>query len=133
MEFYLAIAKEYFDVRDKKHYLFGDFTILDTREREVIYNEIEDKENEIEKYFNNDLNIDIYIYIIDCKIQQKVIGLMNKYFYKKILPNTQLLNITDRDIFDNSNDYNEYIKDLICLEVYNKYCNHQIKLKNNIY
>ena len=54
---------------------------------------------------------------------------MNKYFYKKIIPNIQLLNITDRDIFDNSNDYNEYTKDLICLEVYNKYCNHQIKLK----
>ena len=56
---------------------------------------------------------------------------MNKYFYKKILPNIQLLNITDRDIFDNSNDYNEYIKDLICLEVYNKYCIHQSKLKDN--
>ena len=64
IEFYLSIAKEYFDIRDKKHYLFGDFTILDTREREVIYNEIEDKENEIEKYFNNDLNIDIYIILI---------------------------------------------------------------------
>ena len=38
---------------------------------------------------------------------------MTKYFYKKILPNIQLLNITDRDIFDNSNDYNEYTKDLI--------------------
>ena len=48
----------------KKHYLFGDFPILDTREREVIYNEIEDKENEIDKYFNNDLNIDIYIILI---------------------------------------------------------------------
>ena len=34
---------------------------------------------------------------------------MNKYFYKKILPNTQLLNITDKDIFGDSND-NEYIK-----------------------
>ena len=55
---------------------------------------------------------------------------MNKYFYKKILPNIQLLNITDKDIFDDSNDYNEYIKDLICLEVYNKYCKHQIILKN---
>ena len=64
VEFYLSIANEYFNIRDKKHYLFGDFPILDTREREVIYNEIEDKENEIEKYFNNDLNIDIYIYII---------------------------------------------------------------------
>ena len=131
IEFYLSIAKEYFDIRDKKHYLFGDFPILDTREREVIYIEIEDKENEIEKYFNNDLNIEIYI--IDCKIQQKVIGLSNKYFYKKILPNIQLLNITVKDIFDDSNDYNEYIKDLICLEVYNKYCKQQIKLKNNIY
>ena len=56
---------------------------------------------------------------------------MNKYFYKKIIPNIQLLNITDRDIFDNSNDYNEYIKYFICLEVYNKYCIHQSKLKNN--
>ena len=64
IEFYLSIAKECFDIRDKKHYLFGDFTILDTREREVIYNEIEDKENEIEKYFNNDVNIDIYIILI---------------------------------------------------------------------
>ena len=58
---------------------------------------------------------------------------MNKYFYKKIIPNIQLLNITDGDIFDNSNDYKQYIKDLICLEVYNQYCNHQSKLKNNIY
>ena len=130
IELYLSIAKEYFDTRDKKHCLFGDFAILDTREREVIYNEIEDKENEIEKYFNNDLNIDIYN--IDCRIQQKVIGLMNKYFYKKILPKIQLLNITDKDIFDDSNNYNEYMKYLICLEVYNKYCKHQIKLKNNI-
>ena len=63
VEFYLSIAKEYLTIRDKKHYLFGDFPILDTREREVIYNEIEDKENEIDKYFNNDLNTDIYIYI----------------------------------------------------------------------
>ena len=47
---------------------------------------------------------------------------MNKYFYKKILPNTQLLNITDKDIFDDSNNYNEYMKDLICLEVHYKYC-----------
>ena len=54
---------------------------------------------------------------------------MNKYFYEKIIPNIQLLNITDRDIYDNSDDYNEYIKDLICLEVYNKYCKQQIKLK----
>ena len=60
VEFYLSIAKEYFNTRDKKRCLFGDFGILGTREREVIYNEIEDKENEIEKYFNNDLNIDIY-------------------------------------------------------------------------
>ena len=45
----------------------------------------------------------------------------------------ELLNITDRDIFDNSNDYNEYIKDLICVEVYNQYCKQQIKIKNNIY
>ena len=131
VEFYLSIAKEYFDTRDKKHCLFGDFAILDTREREVIYDEIEDKENEIEKCFNNDLNIDIYN--IDCKIQQKVTGVMNNIFIKKNLPNIQLLNITDKDIFDDSNDYNEYIKDLICLEVYNKYCKQQIKLKNNIY
>ena len=53
---------------------------------------------------------------------------MNKYFYKKILPNIQLLNITDKDIFDDSND--QYVKDLICLEVYNRYCIHHIKLKN---
>ena len=81
VEFYSSIAKQYFDTRDKKYCLFGDFAILDTRERGVIYNEIEDKENEIEKCFNNDLNIGIYN--IDCRIQQKVIGLMNKYFYKK--------------------------------------------------
>ena len=78
-EYYLDLAKNYYDTREERKNKFGQFPCFNDDEEDE-FNELYDKEADIEFTFDNDLHLDIYK--IDHDIQYKIVLLFNKYYAK---------------------------------------------------
>ena len=96
-----------------------------------IYHDLIYREKNIEKEFNNDMNI--VIFKLDHYITTRFCRLYNKYFAKKIdiIEEPSLLLMYDDFYFD-PNETKQYIKDIICLKIYNIMCNKHIRVMNKI-